>query len=76
MTKMIRARIRGRTIELTEGPGLNAGTEVVITVRAVQATEGGRFASEGALADDDDWDDIMEEVQRDRRADVRHNCSE
>jgi hypothetical protein len=75
MTKTIRGRVRGRTIELNEDLGLAEGQEVEVQVRAVSRTERrpgeGLLRTEGALADDNEWDAIMEEIYQSRKLDRR-----
>lgn len=61
--------IRGKTIELADSPGIDEGTQVdvVVTPSAVQDQSGnGLTATEGALADDSEWDAIMDEIQSSR----------
>ena len=71
MTKTLRGKVRGRTIELDEDPGLAEGQEVEVQVRVLPKT--GRKSGEeflrtaGALADDTEWDAIMEEIHRQRK---------
>ena len=65
--------MHGRTIELSEDPGLAEGQEVEVSVRTVPATESrqpgeGLLGTEGALADDPYWDDIMEEIYQERKS--------
>jgi hypothetical protein len=69
MSKTIHGKVHGRTIELTEDPGLSDGQEVRVQITALRAArpwgEGVRRTA-GALADDPDWDGIMEEIHRER----------
>lgn len=70
MTKTVHGKIHGRTIELTEDLGLAEGQEVEVRVDVVPAgkTWGeGILRSAGILADDPDWDDIMEEIYQARK---------
>ncbi len=76
MTKTIHGKVRGKTIELDEDLGVAEGQEVEITVRMVPAVETtrtgeGLLITEGALADDPYWDDIMAEVHQERKNDSR-----
>ncbi|HEV3255702.1 MAG TPA: hypothetical protein VG013_02360 [Gemmataceae bacterium] len=70
MAKVVHGRLRGRTIELTEDLGLAEGQEVEVSVRTVPGSPtrkpGEGFGrTEGALADDPHWDDLMaEEIRR------------
>jgi len=70
MTKTVHGKLHGRTIELTEDLGLAEGQEVEVRVEVVPAgkTWGeGILRSAGILADDPDWDDIMEEIYQARK---------
>jgi hypothetical protein len=76
MTKTIYGKVHGKTIELDEDLGVAEGQEVEITVRMVSTTKAtrtgeGLLLTEGALADDPYWDDIMEEVHQERKNDSR-----
>jgi hypothetical protein len=76
MSKTLHRKIRGRTIELDEDPGIPEGHEVEVTVRTPASTSrrepgDGFLRTEGALADDQEWDEIIEEIQRDRKRDTR-----
>ena len=76
MTKTTHGKIRGKTIELDEDLGVPEGQEVEITVRMVSTSKAtrtgeGLLITEGALADDPYWDDIMEEVHQERNSDSR-----
>jgi hypothetical protein len=81
MTKVIRGKVYGRTIELTEDLGLAEGQEVEVSVRTVPPmptrTPGeGFLRTEGALADDPHWDAIMAEVHRSRKLERRLHLEE
>lgn len=70
MTRTIRGVIHGRTIELTEDPGVEDGHQGEITIKAVPPPRPwgvGILRSAGIMADDPDWDDIMEEIYGQRR---------
>jgi len=75
MVKTIQGTIRGRTIELTEDPGVPDGQAVEVQVRVVPETTGktgdGFLRTEGALADDPEWDSIMEEIYQARKLERR-----
>jgi hypothetical protein len=74
MTKIIHGKINGRTIELNEDPGLTPGEEVEVQVRSIPAERKwgeGLLRCAGALADDLEWDAIMEEIHRERRLERR-----
>jgi hypothetical protein len=71
MTKILHGKVHGRNIELDEDPGVAEGQEVEVQVkvipRAVQKTGEGFVRTEGALADDEEWDAIIEESHRERK---------
>ena len=76
MTETLHGKVHGKTIELAEELGVPEGQEVEITVRTVVSTRAtrtgeGLLLTEGALADDPYWDDIMEEVHKERKNDSR-----
>jgi len=76
MEKTIQGTIHGKTIELREEIGLIEGQEVEVTVRPishapVRQPGEGLLRTEGALADDIEWDDIMEEIHQARKHDRR-----
>jgi hypothetical protein len=74
MTKVIHGKINGRTIELSEDLGLAPGEDVEVQVKSLQPSrnwgEGIRRCG-GALADDPEWDVIMEEIHRERKLERR-----
>jgi hypothetical protein len=81
MIKVIRGKVRGKTIVLTEDLELAEGQEVEVSVRMVAAiptrkTGEGLLRTEGALADDPHWDAIMEDVYRERKNDPRREIPE
>lgn len=71
----LRGVIHGNAIELERDDGLADGEKVEVIVRPVGATTSqpgeGLLRTEGALADDFEWDAIMEEIQRDRNREPR-----
>jgi hypothetical protein len=72
MSKTVHGKVHGRTIELSEDLDIAEGQEVVVHVQVANpATSGfeGLLRSEGALADDPYFDDIMAEVHRVRQID-------
>ena len=79
MTRIVHGTVHGRTIELDEELGVAEGQEVQVQVIVpeVNATTDranwgeGILRSAGALADDPDWDGIMEEIH-DARKRPRH----
>jgi hypothetical protein len=81
MTKTIYGTVRGNTIELNEALGVPEGQQVEVIVRtlpsdaALPSTEqspgDGLLRTEGALADDTEWDAIMEEIHNGRKQERR-----
>jgi hypothetical protein len=74
-TRTIQGTVHGRTIELNEDLGLAEGQQVEVQVRVVpnptrQPGEG-LLRTEGALADDTEWDAIMEEIYQARKMERR-----
>jgi hypothetical protein len=80
MTKTLHGKVRGRTIELDEDPGVAEGQEVEVQMKVVpkptQKTGEGFLRTEGALADDPHWDAIMEEIYQERKKDTRRELFE
>ena len=80
MTKTLHGKIHGRIIELDEDPGVAAGQEVEVQLKVVpkstQKTGEGFLRTEGALADDPYWDEIMEEIYQERKRDTRKELLE
>ena len=74
MHKTILGRINGRTIQLSEDLGISAGQEVEVQVTVCKPNsswgEGVRRCA-GALSDDEEWDNIMEEVHQQRQVERR-----
>ncbi len=75
MTKTMHGKVHGRTIELDEDLGVAEGQEVEVQVRVLPKTDRkpgeGFLRTEGALADDTEWDAIMEEIYQARKRDRR-----
>ena len=74
MTRLMHGKINGRTIELTEDPGLPPGEEVEVQVSPLPTTRKwgeGLQRCAGALAKDDEWDVIMEEIHQGRKLERR-----
>ena len=80
MTRIVHGVVQGRIIELDEGLGVAEGQEVEVQVRLVRKTERkpgeGLLRTEGALADDTEWDAIMEEIYQERKRDTRQEIFE
>jgi hypothetical protein len=74
MTRTIHGKVHGKTIELEEDLGVADGQEVEVQVKVIPATRKwgeGILRTAGALADDPEWDAIMEEVHRARKIERR-----
>ncbi len=65
MTKTFRGKAHGRMIELEEDLDVTDGEEVEVQVKYRSKTRRpgeGLLRTEGALADDQEWDGIMAEI--------------
>ena len=75
MIKTLHGTVHGRTIQLDEDLDVNEGQEVVVQVKVVLSPSRkpgeGFLRTEGALADDTEWDAIMEEIHRTRKLERR-----
>ena len=75
MIKTLHGTVHGRTIQLDEDLDVNEGQEVVVQVKVVLSSSRkpgeGFLRTEGALADDTEWDAIMEEIHRTRKLERR-----
>src|SRR6516162_1406233 len=74
VTKTVHGKVRGKTIELDEDLGVAEGEDVEVRVRVIPKSRKpgeGFLRTEGALADDDEWDSIMEEIYQARRIERR-----
>ncbi len=75
MNRTMHGKVRGKTIELDEDPGVAEGQEVEVRMKVVvKSTERrgeGFLRTEGALADDTEWDAIMEEIHKARKLERR-----
>jgi hypothetical protein len=71
LTRTIHGRVRGKTIELDEEDlGVADGQEVELQVKVLppaRAWGEGILRTAGALADDPEWDAIMEQIYRERK---------
>jgi hypothetical protein len=70
MTKTIHGKVHGKTIELDEDLGVVDGQEVEVQVTIVQPARKwgeGILRTAGALADDREWDTIMEQIYQERK---------
>jgi hypothetical protein len=75
MTRTMHGKVHGRIIELDEDLGVAEGQEVEVEVkvipRATRTPGEGFLRTEGALADDPEWDSIMEEIHQARKLERR-----
>ena len=74
MSIVIHGVVHGNTIKLKGTLGVPDGQEVEVQVRVLPkaCTPGeGFLRTEGALRDDDEWDAIMDEIQRHRKIERR-----
>jgi hypothetical protein len=79
MTKAILGKVHGRTIELDEDLGVADGQQVEVQVTIVQPARKwgeGILRTAGALADDPEWDTIMEQIYQDRKLNRRPQVEE
>jgi len=76
MTNTIHGKVRGKTIELDEDPGIADGQAVEVIVRPAkprQAWGEGIKRSAGIAADEPDFDEVFEQIARDRKAAPSHS---
>ena len=75
MTRTMHGKVRGKTIELDEDLGVAEGQEVEVQVKLIPKVARkpgeGFLRTEGALADDPEWDSIMEEIHQARKLERR-----
>jgi hypothetical protein len=75
MIKTIQGVVHGKIIELVEDLGLPDGEHVEVPIRVSTGssrTPGeGFLRTEGALADDTEWDAIMDDIHRARKMERR-----
>jgi hypothetical protein len=79
MTRTLRGKLHGKTIELDEDLGVVDGQEVEVRVTIVPPARKwgeGILRTAGALADDTEWDGIMEEIHRARKLERRPQMEE
>ena len=80
MTKTMHGTVHGKTIELDEDLGVAEGQEVEVQVRVIFKTTRnpgeGFDRTEGALANDAEWDAIMEEIYQARKLERRSQFSD
>jgi hypothetical protein len=74
MTKKLHGKVRGRTIELAEDPGVAEGQEVELQLEVIPSTskwgEGIR-RSAGGWADCPEMEAIMEKIHQERKLERR-----
>jgi hypothetical protein len=72
VSRTLHGKVHGKTIELDEDLGVAEGQEVEVQVRLIPKTSGeGILRTEGALANDEEWDAIMEEIYQARKLERR-----
>jgi hypothetical protein len=80
MTKTLRGTVHGNTIQFAGDIGIAEGQEVEVQVKVITKsspmTGDGFLRTEGALADDDEWDAIMEEIYRARKVERRSSIAD
>ncbi len=80
MTKALHGKVHGRTIELDEDPGVAEGQEVEIHLtlipRSPRMPGEGFLRTQGALANDTEWDAIIEEIDQARKLERRPQIPE
>jgi hypothetical protein len=75
MTRKIHGKVHGKTIALDEDLGVADGQAVEVQIRVILKTGRkpgeGFMRTEGALADDTEWDAVMDEIHRERKGGIR-----
>jgi hypothetical protein len=74
MTKIARGKVHGKTIELDEDLGVPEGQDVEVQIKMISPVGEwgeGIVRTAGALADDTEWDAIMEEIHQARKIERR-----
>lgn len=74
MIKSMHGIVHGKTIELSEDPGVADGQEVEVQMKVKPSRKEwgtGILRTAGALADDPYWDAIMDQVHQARKAQRR-----
>jgi hypothetical protein len=70
MVRTVHGVVHGKTIEVDEDLGVAEGQAVEVQVKVVHASKPwgeGILRTAGALADDPEWDAIMEEIHQARK---------
>lgn len=80
MTKTLGGTVHGNTIELVGYIGIADGQEVEVQVKVIPKsslkTGDGFLRTEGALAEDEEWDAIMEEIYEARKVKRRPSIAD
>ncbi len=79
MTKTLHGKIRGRTIELDEDPGVAEGQQVEVQVKIVEPARkwgDGIRRSAGGWADHPELDAIIEKIRDERKLERRPRASD
>ncbi len=79
MDRIVHGVIHGKTIELTEDPGVADGQEVRVALTVVQPGKSwgdGIRRSAGGWADYPELDAVMERIQQDRKRERRPQVAE
>jgi hypothetical protein len=75
MQRKLHGKVRGRTIELGEDPGVAEGQEVELQIEVVIGSGrkwgDGILRTAGSLVDDSEWDTVMDEIYQARKVDRR-----
>ncbi|MBI1903932.1 MAG: hypothetical protein HYS13_22760 [Planctomycetia bacterium] len=78
--RVLRGVVHGKTIELRDDAGISDGQEVEIVVRRLLPKDRkpgeGFLRTAGALADYEEWDKIMDEIQQSRKMERRSQWSD
>jgi hypothetical protein len=79
MSIVLQGVVHGNTIELKNSLGVAEGQTVEVVVKVVPQSRSwgeGILRTAGALADDPEWDEIMTEIQQERRIERRPQMEE
>jgi hypothetical protein len=80
MIRTIHGKVHGKTIELDEDLGVAEGQEVEVQIKVVHKTArkpgDGFLRTEGSLADDTEWDAIMDEIYQSRKFERRSHIAD
>ena len=72
MTRIHHGKVRGQSIEISDELGLCDGQQVEVHLRLLpngsRKPGEGYLRTEGALAEDTEWDAVMDEIHKSRRA--------